>query len=146
MARMTITDLRARMSDVSGIEGLTMQLANGRQVFTLGNIVGSVGAFASDQEIEDAIRAAVKLPSVGIVPEQRKEAAMSITGAAHVGSSLKDMIEQRKRAMSDGHAKLQAAFGKMDQATAALNSVGDKVAAEADDLLASVGQFTNDLG
>jgi hypothetical protein len=71
---------------------------------------------------------------------------MSITGAAHVGSSLKDMIELRKRAMADGHAKLQTAFAKMDQATAALNSVGDKVAAEADDLLASVGQFTNSLG
>lgn len=71
---------------------------------------------------------------------------MSITGASHVGMSLKDMMEQRKRAMADGHAKLQDAFAKMDQATAALNSVGDKVAAEADDLLASVGQFTNDLG
>lgn len=143
---MSISDLRARMSDVPGIEKLTMRLANGQQIFTIGDIVGSVGAFASDQEIENAIRAAIKLPSIGIFPEQRKEAAMSITGAAHVGSSLKDMIEQRKRAMADGHAKLQGALDKMDQATAALNSIGDKVSAEADDLLASVGQFTNDLG
>jgi hypothetical protein len=143
---MSVNDLKSRMADIPGIDGLTMHLANGRQVFTLGNIVGSVGAFASDQEIEDAIRAAIKLPSVGIVPMQSKETAMSITGAAHVSTSLKDMLAQRKQAMADGHAKLQDAFAKMDQATAALNSVGDKVAAEADDLLASVGQFTNSLG
>lgn len=141
---MSLFDLKSRMADIPGIEGLTMQLANGRGVFTLGNVIGSVGAFASDQEIEDAIRAAIRLPAVPLI-DQPKDTPMSITGAAHVGSSLKDMIEQRKRAMADGHAKLQTAFAKMDQATAALNSVGDKVAAEADDLLASVGQFTNEL-
>lgn len=142
---MSINDLRSRMSDVPGIDGLTMQLANGRQVFTLGGIVCTTGAFASDQEIEDTIRAAIRLPAVSLA-DKPKDAPMSITGAAHVGSSLKDMLEQRKKAMQDGHTKLQSAFAKMDQATAALNSVGDKVAAEADDLLASVGQFTNDLG
>jgi hypothetical protein len=47
--------------------------------------------------------------------------------------------------MADGHAKLQSAFAKMDQATAALNTVGDKVAAEADDLMSSIGQFSNEL-
>jgi hypothetical protein len=134
------------MSDVPGIEGLTMQLANGRQVFTILGHVASTGAFASDEEIETAIRNAVRLPSVPLIAEKIKDAPMSLTGAAHVGSSLKEMLEQRKRAMQDGHAKLQGAFAKMDQATAALNSVGDKVAAEADDLLASVGQFTNSLG
>jgi hypothetical protein len=142
---MSINDLKARMSDIPGIDGLIMQLANGRQVFTIGEHVTSTTAFASDDEIEKAIRNALRLPSVALIPDKPKEAPMSITGAAHVGSSLKDMIEQRKRAMADGHAKLQTAFAKMDQATAALNSVGDKVAAEADDLLASVGQFTNEI-
>jgi hypothetical protein len=141
---MSLFDLKSRMADIPGIEGLTMQLANGRQVFTIGNVVGSVGAFAADQEIEDAIRAAIRLPAVPLI-DQPKDAPMSITGAAHVSTSLKDMLAQRKQAMADGHAKLQGAFAKMDQATAALNSVGDKVAAEADDLLASVGQFTNEL-
>jgi hypothetical protein len=143
---MSINELRARMQDIPGIEGLTMQLAGGRQVFTIGGMVTSTTAFASDDEIETAIRNALRLPSVPLIAEETKDAPMSITGASHVGTSLKDMMEQRKRAMADGHAKLQGAFAKMDQATAALNSVGDKVAAEADDLLASVGQFTNDLG
>jgi hypothetical protein len=143
---MSINDLRARMADVPGIDGLTMQLAGGRQVFTILGHVVSTGAFASDEEIEQAIRSAVRLPIVPLIAEETKDAPMSITGAAHVSTSLKDMLSQRKQAMADGHAKLQSAFAKMDQATAALNSVGDKVAAEADDLLASVGQFTNELG
>lgn len=144
---MSINDVRARMSDIPGIDGLTMQLLGGRQCFSWGNgMLVAVDPMATDQEVETAIRNASRLPSVSMIPDKPKEAAMSITGASHVSLSLKDMMEQRKQAMADGHAKLQGAFAKMDQATAALNSVGDKVAAEADDLLASVGQFTNDLG
>jgi hypothetical protein len=142
---MSLFDLKSRMADIPGIEGLTMQLANGRQVFTIGEHVASTTAFASDDEIEKTIRNALRLPSVALIPDKPKDAPMSITGAAHVSTSLKDMLAQRKQAMADGHAKLQDAFAKMDQATAALNTVGDKVAAEADDLLASVGQFTNEF-
>ena len=71
---------------------------------------------------------------------------MSVTGAAHVGSSLKDMLNQRKQKISAAHDKLNNSFGKLDQATAALDSLGDDVSNEADDLLATIGQFKNDLG
>jgi hypothetical protein len=71
---------------------------------------------------------------------------MSITGASHASVSLKQMLSERKAKIAAAKDKLDANMGKLDQATAALESLGTDVGTEADDLLASIGQFKNNLG
>lgn len=144
---MSLFDLKSRMSDVPGIEQLTMQLANGRQVFTLGEHIASTGAFASDEEIETAIRTALRLPSVALIPDKPKDAPMSsITGARSASQSLKQLMEEAKQSVADGMAQVQAGIEKHAKAGAALKNLGTTLNSDGDDLLATVGQFTNDLG
>lgn len=144
---MSVNDLKSRMSDIPGIDGLTMQLANGQQVFTIGDVMASTGAFASDDEIETAIRNAVRLPSVPLIAEETKDAPMSsVTGARSASTSLKQMMEEAKKSVADGMAEVQAGIEKHAKAGAALKNLGTTLNSDGDDLLASVGQFTNDLG
>jgi hypothetical protein len=161
---MSVSDLKTRLHDVPGIENLTMQNLAGRQVYSLGGKVIGLDPNASDAEIENAIRAAVASPSIALIPLEGASVAllpnvapapsqsiprgkaMSVTGAAHAGMSLKQMMADKKAKLAAAHDKLSANFGKLDQATAALDSLGDDVGSEADDLLASIGQFKNDLG
>jgi hypothetical protein len=141
-----VTDLgalKAALPDIIGIESLTETIIGGRKVYGFNGLIAAVDMNADEAAIESAIRSAAALRPV---TSQPKGNTMSVTGASHAGMTLKQMMSQRKQAMTDAHDKLKAGFAKLDQATAALDSVGDKVAAEADDLLATVGQFTNDLG
>lgn len=147
---MSLFDLKSRMADISGIEGLTMQLASGRQVFTLGNVVGSVGAFASDQEIEDAIRVALRLPAVPLI-DQPKDAPMSTPAQGSFAASIRAMMDEARagvaQARADGLAKVGAAIAKLDEAKVQTARVADgmarAIADEADAALAELGQISN---
>jgi hypothetical protein len=122
------------------------------QYVTLGGKTVAVSPMASDQEIAAALgvpsEQATPLPAVqiGAPVAQTKPAATGLTGATHAGMSLKQMMADRKQKLSAARDKLETNFGKLDQATSALDSLGDDVGSEADDLLASIGQFKNDLG
>lgn len=162
--------VKARLADVPGIDGMSVSNIAGRMQFGMDGKIAAVDENATDADIDAAIRAtfgsnALKTltapltsatlpvvalapaaaPSTAVVPA-KETAAVSVTGASHVGTSLKDMLTQRKAKISAAHDKLSANFDKLDVATAALDTLGDKVGSEADDLLSVVGQFTNDLG
>lgn len=79
-------------------------------------------------------------------PTQPKSNTMSITGAAPVTLSIKQMIEQSRVTVKAAHEKLTANAGKVQQAADALSGLGDDLGKEGDDLLAMVGQYKNDLG
>jgi hypothetical protein len=169
----SISELKLRLADVPGIETLTMQLIGGRQVFGFNGLIAAVDPMATDQEIETAIRDAADLAKFGRGPAEKQAAAtdsaalipsvqlapatnptgakpMSVTGAGHAGLKLRELMDAHKRRIAqlldDNLAKVQAGFDKQLQGAAAVGTLGDKVNAEGDDLLASVGQFTNDLG
>ena len=153
--------VKERLADVPGIERMAVSNLVGRIQFGMDGKIAAVDERASDDEIDAAIRATfgghvtpapvaaplaapAAAPPTAVIPA--KETAVSVTGAAHVGTSLKDMLNQRKAKIAAAHDKLSANFDKLDQATDALDTLGDKVGSEADDLMAVVGQFTNDLG
>lgn len=123
---MSVNDLRARMLDIPGIDGLTMQLLGGRQCFSWGNgMLVAVDPMATDQEIETAIRNASRLPPVSMIPDKPKEASMSsVTGARSASASLKQMMDQAKQSVADGMAEVQAGIEKHAKAGAADASRG----------------------
>lgn len=139
-----IADLKTRLADVQGIETLTLTMIGGRQVFGFAGLIAAVDPLATDQEIENAIRNAARLPSVALIPDKPQEVKpMSVTGAKYAGMSLKSRMAAVKTKIEAGTAKVEANFDKLDQAGDALHALGDSVGAEAEDLLATVGQFTN---
>lgn len=142
---MSISDLKARLPDVSGIETLTLALSAGHQRLTWsgGAMTTTVSAFASDQDIEDAIRNATRLPAVSLIAANPKEETMSVTGAGYAGGNLKTQLAAIRQKMQDGQAKMAGALERMNVAAEAHNSLADTVSAEADALLADIGQFTN---
>lgn len=139
---MSIADLKSRMLDVPGIEGLKMRLDAGRQVFEVGGVVTAVGAFASDHEIETAIRKALRLPSVAVIPDRKAE-PMTVTGAGFLGGSIKAKIQAAKDRIAAGHSEIDAALSKLDSAAEQSAKLARSISDEADSLLADIGQFTN---
>ena len=137
----SVSELKTKLADVPGIDTLDVTFGAGLQHITINGRTVTVGVNAS---IED-IRAALNLSKIDAITT-RKPPMGSVTGAGHAGQSLKQMMADRKAKLTAAHEKLSANFGKLDQATAALDSLGDDVGTEADDLLASIGQFKNDLG
>jgi hypothetical protein len=148
---MSLFDLKSRMADIPGIEGLTMQLANGRQVFTIGEHVASTTAFASDAEIETAIRDALRLPSVALIPDKPKDAPMSTPAPGSFAASIRAMMDEARagvaQARTDGLAKVGAAIAKLDEAKVQTARVAEgmarAIADEADAALAELGQISN---
>jgi hypothetical protein len=139
--------------------GITKRVIGSTLYASLGGKTVAVSPMASDQEIASKLgvaadQTATPVPKVQIMPPMAsssvpvvaKAATSGLTGATHVGMSLKQMMADRKNKLGAARDKLETNFGKLDQATAALNSLGDDVGSEADDLLASIGQFKNDLG
>ncbi len=139
---MSVADLKARMRDIPGIDSLTMRLEGGKQVFTVNGASSSVGAFASDSEIEDAIRSAARLPTVNITEETKP---MSITGFQP--GAIKAAIQAAQQAAKDRQeqsmATLAAAGAKAVAVADAIDAVSAKMAREADDALQELAQFTN---
>lgn len=160
---MSIADLKVRLADVPGIHTLNMGLAGGRILLRWGEGLESytavVDAAASDGDIETAIRNAIKLPPVSILPDNPAPAPlpavpngdkpMSASTAAATGASIKQMLEDHARQMADameGHkATMRAGFDKQLQAVAAIGRVAAKANSDGDDFLALVGQFTNEI-
>lgn len=140
---MSIADLKLRLADVPGIETLSLTLIGGRSCYGFAGKIAAVDPLASDQEIEDAIRNAARLPSIAMIPDKPKEAPMTVTGAGYAAGSLSSKLRAIRDKISAGSSKMDAALEKMDQAAEAHNSLADTVAGEADALLAELGQFTN---
>jgi hypothetical protein len=149
---MSIADLRNRMQDIPGIDWLTMQLAGGRQVFTIGDGHVATGAFASDDEIETAIRNAVRLPTVPLIATEA--ITMTTPAPGSFAASIRAMMDEARhgvaQARADGLAKVTEAVGKLTEAKTATAHVAASMAKtiedEAASVLAELGQISNDLG
>lgn len=161
---MSVADLKLRMADVPGIETLSMGIEVGRIVlrwYALGSpYSAALDVTSSDGEIEAAVRNAMKLPPVDLIPDRPAPApvpaqpsgvsTMSVTGAAAAGQSLREMMEEHRKTLADltgAHMdKMREGFAKQLQGVQALGKLADKVHAEGDEFLSLIGQYTNDLG
>jgi hypothetical protein len=65
---MSIHDLKQRMSDVPGIETLTMIMIAGRQNYGIAGKVVALDAAATDNEVEAAIRATMTSDAIAQIP------------------------------------------------------------------------------
>jgi hypothetical protein len=74
---------------------------------------------------------------------QNKDGPMSITGASHLSTSIRDMIAQAKSRVADAHSKIGDAVDNLGSAAGQAEKIAAAINAEADDLLASAGQYTN---
>lgn len=79
---MGITDIKQRLSDIPGIEGLTMQMLGGRQNYGIGGKIVSVDGGASDAVAMEAIRAAMSSSSPVQMPAGSSIVASDIAGPA----------------------------------------------------------------
>ncbi|MCA6114264.1 hypothetical protein J6524_04885 [Bradyrhizobium sp. WSM 1738] len=156
---MSIHDLKTRMADVAGIEALTMSLEGGRILLRWGSYSAAVDAAASDAEIEAAVRNAIKLPPVSLIPDKPEAIAApaiskgtpSMTNPASTGASVAKIMEDHVRMMGEIQAAqvriLEASLARQRETVAgAVGKVAEKVDGQTDDFLAIMGQFANDLG
>lgn len=139
---MGIGDLRLKL----GRPDITMRYADGgrKQVFTLGDNVVEVPNNAST----DTIAAALMPSFVDTLNEQQPnlkevEKQMSITGAQYVAGSIKDKIQAAKDRMSKVTSGAEAAVAKLNAAADAAEQLNKSIEAEADNLMAEIGQFSN---
>jgi hypothetical protein len=107
---MSIQDLKTRMVDVAGIEPLTMALEAGRIVLRWDGYSAAVDASASDADCEAAVRNAIKLPRVSLIPDKPAANAVAAkangavtmsTNPASAGASVKQMMEEHTRMMGE---------------------------------------------
>jgi hypothetical protein len=149
---MSVNDLRARMSDIPGIDGLTMQLLGGRQCFSWGNgMLIAVDPMATDQEIETAIRSASRLPSVALIPDKQETAPMTAPAPGSFAAELRSLMDEARagivQARTEGRAKVAEAVGKLTEAKTATANVAASMAKtiedEAASVLAELGQISN---
>jgi hypothetical protein len=140
-----------------GRNDIEVRFGDGKQYVTMDGKTVELSAEASAAEVAQALNlskidaaaqpAPAPVQAITAAPiAPVKSATTGLTGATHAGLSLKQMMADRKNKLAAARDKLETNFGKLDQATSALDSLGDDVGSEADDLLASIGQFKNDLG
>lgn len=146
---MSVAELKSRLRDVPGIEGLTMTSLLGRQVFGFDGKIAAVDPNATVQEIEDAIRnaaslhtpsppiapASTPLPTVNLTETQPMTTPASPTGFVPGEiSSLFKSLRARKDAMvadimSNG-AEVAATLEAGEKMSAALKAEGEAMKAE----------------
>lgn len=73
-------------------------------------------------------------------PERTK---MSITGAANLAGTIKDRINAAKAKVAQVSQNTDSALAKLNDAADTGDRIAKQIEAEADDLLAQIGQFSN---
>lgn len=146
-AAVDLASIKARLPDVPGIEAMSVTFIAGRAVFGMDGKIAAVGEGASDTAIDAAIRRTFGATKTFAATNQPQGKPMSsVTGARSASASLKQMMAEAKQSVADGMAEVQAGIEKHAKAGAALKTLGGALNNDGDDLLATVGQFTNDLG
>jgi hypothetical protein len=157
---MSIHDLKSRMSDVAGIETLTMGLEAGRIVLRWDGYSAAVDASASDAECEAAVRNAIKLPPVSLIPDKPAAVAASApstgvskmsTNPASTGASVKQIMEQHTSMMGEIQTAqlriLESTLARQRETVAgAVGKIAQQIDGQTDEFLSALGQFSNDLG
>lgn len=157
---MSVHELKAALADVPGVESLTLANApNGNQLVTIAGRTVEVSPTASNAEIALAFREpAMSTPNVTVTPLPQvtyRTAPMSTPAApGSFAASIKAMMDEARagvvQARTDGLAVVGAAVSKLGDAKAAVTHVTSTMAAtiesEAADVMAELGQISNDLG
>jgi len=165
---MGVSDLKLRMADVPGIHSLTMGLEAGRILLRWGNgYVATADAAASDHEIETAIRNAIQLapvssisdkPAAPVAPspapasnaqEGKPVNSPTVTSSGSFAAEVREMIEGHKAdmdaLMQASKEHMRAGMEKQLRAAKALGKMAGDVHSAGDEMLAMMGQYTNDL-
>ena len=166
---MSSNELKQALRHISGAENLTINYApgTGNLLVTVADRTVEVHPAASNAEIAAAFAnptvptrntivsvAAPPAPTSATLPVPRLVAApitqvrtpkMSITGAVNAGMTIKDLIASSRNSVQAAHDKLRTNAGRVQEAAAALNGLGDDIGNEADELMSMIGQFKNDL-
>lgn len=156
LTSMSIHDLKMRMAD-AGIEALTMGLEAGRILLRWNGYSAAVDASASDAEIEAAVRNAIKLPPVSLIPEKPPAipAAAPSNGVStmstNAGASVKQMMEEHTRMTGEiQQAQLRILEGTLarqrETVAGAVGKIAQQIEGQTDEFLSALGQFSNDVG
>jgi hypothetical protein len=74
---------------------------------------------------------------------QPEKPSMSITGAANLAGTIKDRINAAKAKVAQVSQNTDSALAKLNDAADTGDKIAKQIEAEADDLLAQIGQFSN---
>lgn len=159
---MSVHEMKQALRDVPGIESLTMGLApNGSALVTIAGRTVEVSPTASNAEIALAFREpAMSTPNVTVTPlpivtySTRTEPMSTPAAPGSFAAGIRAMMNEARagvaQARSDGLAKVSDAVGKLNEAKVATAHVAGTMAKtiedEAADVMAELGQISNDLG
>lgn len=155
---MSVHDIKARCSDVAGIQSLNMRVESGKLSFTWGEgFAAAVDVTASDAECETAIRNAAKLPPITLIFDKPAPApapgpvaspaaavinpadamaALDRSMAGHV-QMMQDLIGSQVRMIEAKQARQRETIGKH------LSAFGDRLDAQTDAFDAMMSRYTN---
>jgi hypothetical protein len=74
---------------------------------------------------------------------KKKVRLMSITGASHLSSSIRDLIAEAKARINDAHLRVGGAVDNITSAASEAAKIADAINKEADALISGLGQFSN---
>jgi hypothetical protein len=153
----SVSDLKAQLADIPGIQGLTMTTVAGRDNYGFDGLLISVDPTMGQDEVAAQIRAAVSArrprpPIVNFTTETPPGKSMAATGS--FAASLRALMDEARsgleQARSDGRARVGEAVGKLHEAKVATAHVAGSMAKtiedEASAVMAELGQISNSLG
>jgi len=155
---LSVSDLKLRLADVSGIETLTMGLEAGKIVLRWSGYSAAVDAAAADADIEAAVRRAIKLPPVDLIPDRPAPAPAQTSGGSTVSVNPADTMSALDRVMSDHvrqmgeiHAAqikiLEASLARQrDTVANGVGAMAQKIESQTDDFAAMMARYTNSVG
>lgn len=152
--------IKARLTDVPGIEGLSVSNVGGRLEFGMAGKIAATAENAPDADIESAIRiifggktvtdttttttAVPAAPSpIAAQPAAAAPIPSNITGATHATMSIADIVKDAKKSVEDAHQNVIAGATRIKASAARLSGIGDSLNSEADALDSMAGQYTN---
>ena len=125
------TELRQRFN----APDLTVRQQGPFQVINVEGHEITLGAYATDEQIAAEINR--------VRPPPLPEKTMSITGAANLAGTIKDRINAAKAKVAQVTQNTDNALAKLNDAADTGDRIAKQIEAEADDLLAQIGQFSN---
>lgn len=162
---MSVHDMRQALRAVPGAESLTMSYTyDGNALVTIAGRTVEVSPSASHAEIELAFREpAMSTPNVTVTPlpepvayvaASTRTAPMTNPAPGSFAAGIRAMMDEARagvaQARADGLAKVGEAVNKLNDAKVATAHVTGTMAKtiedEAADVLAELGQISNDLG
>lgn len=150
---MDVAALKARLSDVPGIETLTETAIGGRLVYGFSGLVAAVDPSSSEDQVVAAIRNAATLRAAPMPPvqPQPKGPAMSAPAPGGFAAQIRGMLNSARADLEavkqDGLKQVAAAVGEMREAQSQVQNVTAGMAKvirdETADVLAELGQISN---